>query len=214
MRKATTLGLLAAALIPLSLDQQSPSHASEAVALPKLAETSVIHAKIQTIVFTMERNGEIERSMQRAAKARERDRAAQRTRELAARAYDRRRTAETAPYRLDNSHMMAFTAERNAEIRRSLAAYESAREVRTQQIAGDKARDSFAAATRQAEMLISNARATDEPMWTTLGRLAPLIASTSPIEPPAIQIATAKSAIETGSIEQPAIIGPCATPSP
>ncbi|AHB50230.1 hypothetical protein W911_11705 [Hyphomicrobium nitrativorans NL23] len=214
MRKATTLGLLAAALIPLSLDQQSPSHAGDAVALPTLAETSEIHAKIQTILFTMERNGEIARSMQRAAKARERDRAALLTRELAARAYDRRRATETAPYRLDDSHMMAFTAERNTEIRRSLAAYRTARETRLQEIASNKARDGLAAATREAETLISQARATDEPMWTTLGRLAPLIASTSTIEPPAIQIATAKSAIETGSIEQPAIIGPCATPSP
>ena len=197
MRKAATLGLLAAALIPLSLDQQSPSHAGEPIALPKLAETSEIHAKIQTVLFTMERNGEIARSMQRAAKARERD-----------------RTIKTAPDRLDGSHTLAFTAERNAEIRQSLAAYERARDARAHGIATDTTRATLSTATRHAETLISRARANQEPLWTTLARLAPLIASTSPIEPPAIRIATAKSGLETGSIEPPAILGPCATSSP
>ena len=213
MRKATTLGLLAAALIPLSLDQPSPSHASDAIALPTLAETNEIHGKIHTILFAMERNGEAARSMQRVAKVRERERAAAHPATHAATAYDRRRAIEAAPYRLDDSHMMAFRAERNAEIRRSLAAYEGAREARLQAVAATPARESLAAATREAKTLISNARTSGEPMWTTLGRLAPLIASTSIIEPPTIQIATAKSVIETGSIEQPALIGPCATPS-
>lgn len=214
MRKATTLGLLAAALIPLSLDQPSQSQASERIAPPALAETSEIHEKIQSVLFTMARNGEIERSMQRAAKAREQERAARRTRELAMRAPQSRRATKTAPYRLDDSHMMAFTAARNAEIRRSLAVYRAARDAHTQEIAARTSRDLFTSATREAQSLISNARATDEPLWTTLARLAPLIASTSTIEPPAIRIATAKPGIETGSIEQPAAIGPCATPSP
>lgn len=212
MRKAATLGLLAAALIPLSLDQQSPSHAGEPIALPKLAETSEIHAKIQTVLFTIERNGEIARSMQRAAKARERDRTAARTRELAARAEGR--TIETATDRLDGSHTLAFTAERNAEIRQSLAAYERARNARTREITTSITAATLSTATRHAESLISRARANHEPLWTTLARLAPLIASTSPIAPPAIRIATGKSGLETGSIEPSAIPGPCATSSP
>lgn len=226
MRKAATLGLLAAALIPLSLDQPSPSQASERIALPALAETSEIHAKIQSVLFTMARNGEIERSMQRAAKAREQERAARRTREQTASitpgapasapisAHDRRRMIEAARSRLNDRQTLAFAGARNAEIRRSLAVYRAARDARTREIAARTSRDLFSSATREAQSLISNARATDEPLWTTLARLAPLIASTSTIEPPAIRIATAKPGIETGSIEQPAAIGPCATPSP
>ena len=218
MRKATTLGLLAAALIPLSLDQQSPSHAGEPAARPAYAETSEIHAKIQTVLFTMARNSEIQRSMQRAAKARERERAAKHTRAETASApisaHDRRRAIEAARSRLNDRQTLAFADARNAEIRRSLAAYEGAREDHMRAIAASRTHDALSIATRRAEALIKRARATDEPMWTTLAHLAPLIASASTIEPPAIRIATAKSAIETGSIEQPAILGPCATPSP
>lgn len=220
MRKAATLGLLAAALIPLSLDQQSPSHAGDTISGIEFAETNEIRAKIQSILFTMARNSEIKRSMERSARARERERAA-RDAESLRQADMRRRAIRAAQARLGDRRDIAFTAKRNAEIRRSLAAYESARnarlaEARSREIDSGLHRgdaNAISIATRNAEAHLSIARANDEPLLSTLVRLAPLIAKTSTIEPLAILVATTGTGtIETGSIEQ--ATDACTTASP
>ena len=130
MRTVTALGLLAVALTPLAIDLLPDSKAGAQSAKPALATagTNDIHVKIQQALFTMERNSEIERAMRLSAKARAEARAARRESEIAKAAHDRRRAIERAAARAGTLHMTAFTAARNAEIRRSLAAYEGARD--------------------------------------------------------------------------------------
>lgn len=116
MRNAVTLGLLAAALVPLSWDSTSHSQTPTLTSVSALEhETTDAHTGLRNALFEIDRNSEIERSMHRVRKARERTTASR---------------IETGSIDTEAAERAAFAAARNAEIRRSMAAYEAAREAR------------------------------------------------------------------------------------
>lgn len=216
MRKAITLGLLALALIPFSLDRHSearnrtadtvdPSLATHEAArdarrLDALASEMTAtfeRAKIRREAgFTAARNAEIRRSLAAYETARDIRFVEARNREIAA-----------SSARSARARTRAFAAARNAEARRSLAAYEGARR---ELIAEAYQREIALVAARYAEREIAIARANGESIFATLARIAPHIGVSSAIA----QRTLRANPIETASIGEPAVIGPCATPSP
>ena len=145
MRNAVTLGLLAAALVPLSWDStshsQTPTTTSTATHIATDAQT-----ELRSALFEIDRNSEIERSMMRVRQAREVANAAN---------TPNASRIETGSIDGDAAKRITFTAERNAEIRRSMAAYDAAREARR-----------VAALNREIEASLARAKAYREATFT------------------------------------------------
>lgn len=182
MRNIAIAGILAIALVPLSLDRQPLSaHTVEAPPVSLAAAQDIVSSAL----FTAQRNAEIEKALKRSEQAREREFIAARNREIAnaitASAAARpalvaeARAAEMniARAALDDARTSAFTAARNQEIEMSMAR-------------AANARDAAFAAARNLEIELSLARV------TAVNAIA------------ALQLAAANP-IETGSI------GPAAT---
>jgi hypothetical protein len=137
MRIITCMGLLTAALIPLSLDQRPYSTTEPQVA--HSAFSTHAHESIKAVFSTAARNAEIERSMQRVASIREHQFIADRNHEIrlstVMSAYARLALVEEVKAKerlalaqdIERIRTMAFVATRNAEINRSMAAAARAR---------------------------------------------------------------------------------------
>jgi hypothetical protein len=137
MRTITAMGLLAAALIPISFDNFSIIR-TEAPTL--LANGPDIHTPIVAQLFVARQNVAIQNSMERSARFIRQEFVAQRNHEIEAStaAVTARQTALLADARnseinlstarVTRVRLVAFTSERNAEVRRSLVAYAGARD--------------------------------------------------------------------------------------
>lgn len=277
MRKAVTLGLLAAAFVPLALDHQVHGEAATRDASPVLVEMNEISTQIMSIMLATRNDDAIRLALDGSADARERvainatgtDRTATGSQLIETASIRAKTAGEATPESADiealnrelsdslarsKAHREGdFTAARNAEIRRSLAAYHGAREsllteARNREIAESSARAArqrhiaFAEArnaearrslaayerardlmiaeayrrelalmtARYAELELSIARANNESLLGTLARLAPHIEATSTIETATLRA----NPIETSSISESVIIGPCTVASP
>lgn len=145
MRNAVTLGLLAAALVPLSWD--STSHSQTPITTSTVTHTATdAHTELQSALFEIDRNSEIERSMRLVRQARELATAA---------ATPNASRIETGSVDTAAAKRAAFAAERNAEILRSMAAYDTAREARR-----------VAALNREIEASLARAKAYREATFT------------------------------------------------
>ena len=118
MRTAALAGLLAAALVTLSLDRH-PLNATEVPVHTALDAETV--DSIKSTLFAAQRNLEIERAMRRSALARERTFVAARSREINASLAASAKARPTLVAEARAAELKAFAAARNAEIAASMA---------------------------------------------------------------------------------------------
>jgi hypothetical protein len=168
MRTFTLMGLFAAALIPLSLDHHSTATIETHASLPAWQLES--HGSIQSVLFTAQRNIEIEVSMLRAEAAREKEFIAARNKEIAdsiiRNANARPSLIAAVKYQdylaredfMGRFHSLSFVAARNAEIHRSMVAYDRARPALFAQARNAEIKAAMAASTRARPALIAEAR--------------------------------------------------------
>jgi hypothetical protein len=175
MRTITCMGLLAAALVPLSLDQRPYSTTEPHVA--RTAYTAHATDSVKAVLFTAARNAEIEGSMQRVAELRERQFVAVRNHEIRIStimsAYARIALVDEIKAKerlalaqeIKRIRTLALVGRHNAEINRSMATSSRARPAlqiaaRNQEIEDSMAkvataRDAAFAAERNAEIAVS-----------------------------------------------------------
>lgn len=151
MRKAVTMGLLAAALIPLSLDQQS--FGKNSAELPATVAEGDMAFHVLSLMLAANDDDTIRLALKGSSRARE---------WAALKDYKtgKRSTAtiETASIRKSDAALAKFTIMRNVEIRRSMAAYRRAHDALTIATLNREIAQSMARAKAHREARFTTAR--------------------------------------------------------